>query len=73
MDTSFLKLVPALNSEDVANSIVHIIGAPPHVEITQLTIRPKGETFWLITNRSDSKEELICSLVNSEEINLTLI
>ncbi|XP_058795568.1 farnesol dehydrogenase-like [Phymastichus coffea] len=43
MDPSFLKERPALNPEDVANSIVHVISAPQHVQITELTIKPLGQ------------------------------
>ncbi|XP_017780971.1 PREDICTED: farnesol dehydrogenase-like isoform X2 [Nicrophorus vespilloides] len=54
-DTEMLKLqgdeiiipddMPALNPEDVANSIIHILGTPPHVQIHELIIKPVGEAF----------------------------
>ncbi|XP_033211781.1 farnesol dehydrogenase-like [Belonocnema kinseyi] len=34
---------PALEPEDVAASVVYVLGTPPHVQITELTIRPLGE------------------------------
>ncbi|XP_017781031.1 PREDICTED: farnesol dehydrogenase-like [Nicrophorus vespilloides] len=36
---------PMLNAEDVADSIVHILGTPPHVQIHELIIKPVGEIF----------------------------
>lgn len=36
---------PALEPEDVAASVVYVLGTPPLVQITELTIRPHGERF----------------------------
>ncbi|KAL7299933.1 hypothetical protein TKK_0007253 [Trichogramma kaykai] len=35
----------SLSSEDVADSIVYVLSTPPHVQITELTIKPLGEKF----------------------------
>lgn len=39
------KAIPFLEAEDIANSIVHVISTPKHVEIKELTIKPLGERF----------------------------
>lgn len=36
-----INKVPALNAEDIANSIIHVLGVPPHVEILELTLLAK--------------------------------
>ena len=43
--TTGLTNNPVLKSEDVADSIVYVLGTPSHVQITQLTIKPLGEPF----------------------------
>lgn len=43
VDESSASDYPALKSEDIANSILHVIQAPAHVNITELTIQPLGE------------------------------
>lgn len=43
LDPNFLDTVPSLKPEDVANSIVHVISIPQHVQITELTIKPLGQ------------------------------
>ncbi|XP_043474197.1 farnesol dehydrogenase-like [Leptopilina heterotoma] len=40
-----LDKLPNLLPEDVADSIVYILGTNPRVQITELTIRPLGEVF----------------------------
>ncbi|KAJ8668464.1 hypothetical protein QAD02_010127 [Eretmocerus hayati] len=40
---AFLNDRLALNPEDIANSIIHAISAPPHVQIAELIIRPLGQ------------------------------
>ncbi|KAL1377953.1 hypothetical protein pipiens_015907 [Culex pipiens pipiens] len=37
--------IPFLVPEDIANSVVHVISTPKHVEIKELTIKPLGERF----------------------------
>ncbi|KXJ68113.1 hypothetical protein RP20_CCG005637 [Aedes albopictus] len=39
------KPIPFLEPEDIANSVVHVISTPKHVEIKELTIKPLGERF----------------------------
>lgn len=36
---------PGLNADDIANAIVYVLGTPPNVQITELTVKPVGETF----------------------------
>ena len=43
--SDMMKDVPALESEDIAESVIYVLGTPPRVQITELTIRPLGETF----------------------------
>jgi len=40
----FFSKVPALNPEDIANQVVHVLSTPENVLITELTIEPKGQT-----------------------------
>uniref|UniRef100_A0A7G3AUM4 Putative dehydrogenase n=1 Tax=Lutzomyia longipalpis TaxID=7200 RepID=A0A7G3AUM4_LUTLO len=35
--------IPMLKPEDVSNSILHVLGTPPHVQIHELTIKPFRE------------------------------
>lgn len=47
-DKSFANNIlnlPALQSEDIADAIVYILGTNPRVQITELTIKPLGEVF----------------------------
>ncbi|XP_053688049.1 farnesol dehydrogenase-like [Sabethes cyaneus] len=39
------KPIPFLEPDDIANSVVHVISTPKHVEIKELTIKPLGERF----------------------------
>ncbi|XP_069683511.1 farnesol dehydrogenase-like [Periplaneta americana] len=39
------KDLPTLQSEDVADAVLYVLGAPPHVQIHELMIKPVGETF----------------------------
>lgn len=36
---------PKLQPDDIANSVVYVIGTPQRVQITELTIKPLGETY----------------------------
>ncbi|KAJ9599586.1 hypothetical protein L9F63_009903 [Diploptera punctata] len=36
---------PFLESVDIANGILYVLGTPPHVQIHELTIKPVGEIF----------------------------
>ncbi|XP_059612423.1 farnesol dehydrogenase-like [Phlebotomus argentipes] len=37
--------IPFLQAEDVSQSVLHVLGTPPHVQIHELTIKPFGESF----------------------------
>ncbi|KAF7989552.1 hypothetical protein HCN44_008226 [Aphidius gifuensis] len=37
--------LPCLESQDIADAIFYVISTPPRVQITELTIRPLGETL----------------------------
>ncbi|EAT37999.1 AAEL010075-PA [Aedes aegypti] len=39
------KPIPFLEPDDIANSVLHVISTPKHVEIKELTIKPLGERF----------------------------
>ncbi|GAB0098016.1 hypothetical protein DMENIID0001_137060 [Sergentomyia squamirostris] len=41
----YYSKVPHLQPEDVAQSVLHILGTPPHVQIHELIIKPFGETW----------------------------
>ncbi|XP_025837717.1 farnesol dehydrogenase-like [Agrilus planipennis] len=43
-DSPFLK-AEGLNAEDIANSVLYVLGTPPHVQIQELTIRPVGDQY----------------------------
>ncbi|XP_055715520.1 farnesol dehydrogenase-like [Phlebotomus papatasi] len=36
---------PLLQPEDVSQSVLHVLGTPPHVQIHELIIKPVGEAF----------------------------
>ncbi|XP_018576828.1 farnesol dehydrogenase [Anoplophora glabripennis] len=38
-----LRIAPSLQSEDVANAVIYVLGTPPHVQVAELTIKPVGE------------------------------
>ncbi|GAB0092767.1 hypothetical protein DMENIID0001_078010 [Sergentomyia squamirostris] len=42
--SAFLEVIPLLEPSDVSQSILYILGTPPHVQIHDLMIRPFGET-----------------------------
>ncbi|XP_064214453.1 farnesol dehydrogenase [Tribolium castaneum] len=37
-----IELAPKLHPEDIANAVAYVLGTPPHVQVTELTIRPTG-------------------------------
>ncbi|XP_055536152.1 farnesol dehydrogenase-like [Wyeomyia smithii] len=37
--------MPLLESEDIAEAVLYVIGTPPHVQVHELTIKPIGEIF----------------------------
>ncbi|XP_021929736.1 farnesol dehydrogenase-like [Zootermopsis nevadensis] len=37
--------MPYLNSKDIADAVIYVLGTPPHVQIHELTIKPIGEMF----------------------------
>ncbi|XP_023723991.1 farnesol dehydrogenase-like [Cryptotermes secundus] len=37
------KDMPCLKSKDIADSVIYVLGTPPHVQIHELTIKPVGE------------------------------
>ncbi|XP_023714657.1 farnesol dehydrogenase [Cryptotermes secundus] len=39
------KDIPFLKSKDIADSVIYVLGTPPHVQIHELTIEPVGELF----------------------------
>ncbi|XP_069683513.1 farnesol dehydrogenase-like [Periplaneta americana] len=39
------KTMPFLDSKDIADSVLYVLGTPPHVQIHELTIIPVGEPF----------------------------
>jgi len=43
MDTEMLNQMPFLESKDIADAVLYILGTPPHVQIHELTIKPVGE------------------------------
>ncbi|XP_044731173.1 farnesol dehydrogenase-like [Chrysoperla carnea] len=40
-----MKTIPALEPVDVANAVLYLMTTPPSVNVTELTIRPTGETL----------------------------
>ncbi|XP_012250708.1 farnesol dehydrogenase-like [Athalia rosae] len=36
---------PSLQAKDISDAVLYILGTPPNVQITELTIRPLGERF----------------------------
>ena len=44
-DSSIYEQMPHLNPEDIASSVIHVVGAPFHVQISELTIQPTGESL----------------------------
>lgn len=34
-----------LQSEDISEAVLYVLGTPPHVQVHELTIRPVGEKF----------------------------
>ncbi|XP_058799604.1 farnesol dehydrogenase-like [Phymastichus coffea] len=45
LDPNILNTFPSIKPQDVADSIIHVISAPQHVEITELTIKPLGQLW----------------------------
>lgn len=44
-DPNIYKTQPALQASDIADAIVYLLGTKPSVNISELTIRPTGETI----------------------------
>ncbi|GAB0095070.1 hypothetical protein DMENIID0001_104030 [Sergentomyia squamirostris] len=44
-DEAFEMIGTYLESEDVSQSVLHVLGTPPHVQIHELIIKPFGEAF----------------------------
>ncbi|XP_059613628.1 farnesol dehydrogenase-like [Phlebotomus argentipes] len=40
-----MQEMPILQAEDVSQSVLHVLGTPPHVQIHELTIKPFGEKY----------------------------
>ncbi|XP_001599851.1 farnesol dehydrogenase-like [Nasonia vitripennis] len=45
MDTAFLDVVPVLKPEDIADAVMYAVGAPHHVRICEVTIKPTNDAF----------------------------
>ncbi|GAB0092004.1 hypothetical protein DMENIID0001_069350 [Sergentomyia squamirostris] len=42
----FVKILgPYLEADDISQSVLHVLGTPPHVQIHELIIRPFGEVY----------------------------
>ncbi|KAK4878676.1 hypothetical protein RN001_011182 [Aquatica leii] len=39
----YWQSLPKLQSKDVASAVTYVLGTPPHVQVTELTVRPVGE------------------------------
>ncbi|XP_057662438.1 farnesol dehydrogenase-like [Diorhabda carinulata] len=39
-----LKVVPSLKAEDIANAVLYVLGTPPMVQVTELIVKPLGES-----------------------------
>lgn len=37
--------MPYLNSEDISQGVLYILGTPPHVQVYELILKPVGESF----------------------------
>lgn len=45
-DAAIFDMIPAvMNVEDVSNAVLFALSTPPHVIISELTIRPVGESY----------------------------
>lgn len=40
-----LKDFPLLQSEDISEAVLYVLGTPPHVQVHELIIKPIGEAF----------------------------
>ncbi|XP_059611165.1 farnesol dehydrogenase-like [Phlebotomus argentipes] len=40
-----LSKLPILEPEDVSQSVLYVLGTPPHVQVHELTIKPFGESY----------------------------
>ncbi|XP_025831020.1 farnesol dehydrogenase-like [Agrilus planipennis] len=38
-----LKIAPRLQAKDVSDAVLYVLGTPPNVQVTELTIKPLGE------------------------------
>uniref|UniRef100_A0A182MNA0 Dehydrogenase n=1 Tax=Anopheles culicifacies TaxID=139723 RepID=A0A182MNA0_9DIPT len=44
-DATLPEDMPLLESEDISEAVLYVIGTPPHVQVHELTIKPIGEMF----------------------------
>jgi NADP+-dependent farnesol dehydrogenase len=42
---SITSVLPALDSSDISNAVLYLLSTPYHVNITEMTVRPVGESF----------------------------
>jgi NADP+-dependent farnesol dehydrogenase len=42
---AMMKSLPFLESKDIADAVVYLLGTPQNVLVTELTIRPMNETL----------------------------
>ncbi|KAF5272675.1 hypothetical protein FQA39_LY07702 [Lamprigera yunnana] len=43
--TELFNRVPRLQSEDVAEAVMYVLGTPPHVQVAELIVKANGETY----------------------------
>lgn len=39
------SLLPALNPSDISDAVLFLLSTPYHVNVTEITVRPVGESF----------------------------
>lgn len=45
MSKQMYSTMPYLNSEDISQGVLYILGTPPHVQVYELILKPVGERF----------------------------